>query len=679
MMKTAFAKSILIKIILLTIQFELPDAVTAQERLKKETAAPLSIEQLLDIADAEYDRNKAEKLQKTVKEKTNSKSHRFHYLMARTYEIISKATDTIKNERVREDEIYAVKALDHIYKALEYNKNHSDSHRIYSEMLARRVYGPPTGVKYDATTLEELDKALELDPDNFRARLRQAVNYLERPLDHGGDREAGLRLLEKLHKEKPENSRVLYYISYYYKIKNNAAQQREYLKKARKINPRELKAEWELKEVDIQDRELTIKKISIRNKTETSPNLIKKRLAPFLGKTYTQKTKEALTAHLTEIQTIDDVTYFYTVDETGLAIDCAFNEDNLIVVNAMLGFFISLDHKRKTNWFDGEAPSSLFATIYYETNNFLGSSNFFSIASMVVYNDILYQHYFPWIDLRLGLEFNALPMEKFWYHKGRLVSPEPYEYIDFMGRVGIGKSFDFFFDIFLMQEIKKEFYTDIHSYFKIPAEDITSSTYIEAHFEYIAHHENVWVMDGYMLELIPEIITKPGYENWGYDINRFTHDRRAMFKFFSHLGIYKRILKQIQFREDIFYLYASNPYRLELFPVGKDAAADPYSMKLRGFYQEEFLSSHVFVTNTYISFPIIPKQLRVGFFYDNAIFLDKTTKSNISYKHGVGGQLMVKFPRELEFTFQCAFGLNADRDRLPGIEIDFYFSRLFVL
>ena len=670
---------ILLPVLLLFLPASSAAGTGPAQKTSKETSRGISdIERRLDEADAHYDIDEAQHLREVIKATLDPRSFEYNYFMARTYEIISVATDTQKNDRTREDEIFAIRALGYIAKALRLDPDHSDSHRLFSEMLTRRIYGPATGMTYDAIALEALDKAVALDPTNDRATLRRAVNFLERPLNHGGDRDAGRRLLNALERRNPDNSRVLYYLGYYYQQKGDIRTEREYLEKARQANPCEYRALRALREMAVQARRLRIHRLTLRNKTQTAPALIQRKLTPFVGRVFTEDVKDAIVARLSDIPTVDGVSFFYNEVADGLIIDCLISEDTLSVVSVMLGLSISLDYHRKTNWFTGEAPSVAFGALYYETNNFLRTGDFFSITTMGVYNDILYQHYFPSIDLRLGFVSNLMPGPKVWYAKGRLLGPEPYRYIDLLGELGIGKSFEGIFDLFLMQAFRKAFFTRTHTGFTPPAEAVTSSTYIDAAFRYIAHHEPLWVMDGYLVELRPELITKPGYRSWGDDTARFHERQWGMFKLFCHLGIYKAISKKLQLREDIFYLYAHTPYYLELFAVGKGAAPDPFGLKLRGFYQEEFLTGHALVTNTYLSLPVLPKRARVGFFYDHAIFIDSATRSAIHHKHSVGGQLMVKLPWEMAVTFQCAFGLNADRRRLPGTEIDIYLSRLFV-
>jgi tetratricopeptide (TPR) repeat protein len=638
---------------------------------------PRCIEQLLSEAEVQYNTKKAKSARDIIQTVYEVHSFEYNYSMARVYEILSRATDAATNSRIRKNEIFAIKALEYTEKALQQNPTHADSHRLFSEMLSRRIYGASTGVKYDAIALAALAKALALDPKNPRARLRKAVNCLERPARYGGDLELAIRILRQLHREDPQNARVIYYIARYYRRIGDTKQYREYLQQAIQVNSRELPALWELKELNLRRRRINIQQIQIRNHTRTSRRLIQRRLQPFVGRVFTKEIQEQIEIALTSIPPVDGVTFYYKATPNGLHIDLYVAEDNMNVFNLMLGLNISLDTNRNINWFYGDAPSALFGVFYFETNNFLGSADTFRFASAAVYNDVLYQHFTRILDFRARLVFNVFPLEKCWYQNGERIGAEPYRYIWLQGELGLGKSFEML-DLFLMQSVKKEFYTRTYDYFSVPEESVTLSTYLDVSFSSIAYHDTYWLMDGFKLEVKPEMIVKPGYARWGYDNHPFVHNSAPMFKLTTRLGIYKRLLKTIQLRGDIFYLFSYNPYSLELFPVGKDSGADPFSMKLRGFYQEEFVARHALVADASFSFPLFTQKIRMGWFYDCAVLFETPWKEKTQYRHGAGSLFLFKLPWNLEFVLQGALGINAERKRGPGIEIDFHLSRLFL-
>ncbi|MBN2525285.1 MAG: hypothetical protein JXR76_02750 [Deltaproteobacteria bacterium] len=631
----------------------------------------------MNDADARYDKNAVKAVMATVQDTFPPTSHAYNYYLARGYEILSRATDAVTNTRTRANEKLAIKSLYYIEKALLMNPQHADSYRIYSEMLGRRIYGASTGMKYDAISLAALDKALSIDPKNHRALLRKAVNCLQRPVRYGGNPDEALRILTRLNKTYPQNSRVIYYVGDYYRRVGNLALYRASLKQAVAINPQEWPAIRELEEQQLQKRRIRIHAIDVRNKLNTSELLIKRRLSPFVGQIFTLESKTQIETALTSIPPIDGVSFNYTLNKEGLDIELQIDEDNMRVFNLALGLNLSLDAERNVNWFFGDAPSAVFGLFYFETNNFLGTGDTFSLASAAVYNDMRYQHFTRGLDSRFFLTFNVFPLEKTWYHNGERTGPEPYQYIWVKGEVGLGKSFEMA-DVFLMQSIKKDVVVKTHDYFKKPAESVTMSTYLHASFGSIAYLDTFWLMDGIKLELTPEMIFKPGYARWGYTDQPLNHNGRPMFKLAGRLGMYKTIFKTISLREDIFYLYCANPFLLEQFAVGKDAVIDPFSMKLRGFYQEEFVTRHGIVANTFVSFPLFTKNMRMGLFYDFAVLFETPQQRKNQTKYGAGMQLLFKLPWHLEFVAQGAIGINAHRKRGPGIEMDFYISRLFV-
>lgn len=637
----------------------------------------ICIETLIDDADVHYDISAARAVIPVVQALFAVNSHQFAYFMARVYEILSRSTDAITGSRTRANETLAITSLKYAEKALNVNGQHSDSYRIYSEMLGRRIYGASTGIKYDAISRKALDTALTLDSKNHRARLRRAVIYLQRPRKYGGNPELALRLLLQLNREVPRNTRVIFFIAEYYRRTGNQPLYRKYLQQAVDINPRELPAVSALDELKLQLRELRIVSIDIRNPTRTSARRLHRRIASFRGKVFTQEVKTQIETALVSIPPVDGVSFYYTETAEGLQIDLQIDEDNMTIINVALGLNISLDSNGDVNWFFGEAPSALFGLLYVETNNFFGTGDTFSLASAAVYNDFRYQHYSRGLDSRLRFAFNVFPLEKYWYHDGVRTGPEAYRYMWVQAEAGLGKSFEMA-DLFLMQAVKKEFYVKKYDYFEVPDELITASTFLDASFSSMAYHDTFWLMDGFKLEAKPELIFKPGYSRWGYEGKQSDHNDAPMFKLVGRLGIYKSLLNAIQLRGDVFYLYTANPYLLELTPVGKDSVIDPFSMKLRGFYQEEFVTSHGLVANALVSFPLFTPRIRMGLFYDCTTLFETPFQMKTQYKHGTGIQMRFKFPWDIEFVAQGALGLNAKRSHGPGVEMDFYLSRLFV-
>jgi hypothetical protein len=637
----------------------------------------ICVETLLDDADAHYDMSAARAAIPMVQKLFEKNSHAFNYCMARVYEILSRSTDAVTGSRTRANERLAITSLEYVEKALNVNGQHADSHRIYSEMLGRRIYGVSTGIKYDAISRKALDTALTLDSKNRRARLRRAVIYLQRPGKYGGNPELALRLLQQLNREAPRNTRVIYFIAEYYRRIGNQSLYRKYLQLAVDINPCELPTVSALDEQKLQQRELRIVSIGVRNPTRTSARRLQRRIASFDGKVFTREVKTQIETALESIPPVDGVSFYYTETAEGLQIDLQIDEDNMTIVNVAVGLNISLDSNGDINWFFGEAPSALFGLLYVETNNFFGTGDTFRLASAAVYNDLRYQHYSRGPDSRFRFAFNVFPLEKYWYHNGVRTGPEAYRYMWTQAEAGLGKSFDMA-DLFLMQAVKKEFYVKKYDYFKVPDEWITASTFLEASVSSMAYHDTFWLMDGFKLEVKPELIFKPGYSGWGYEGRQTNHNDAPMFKLVGRLGFYKSLLKAIQLRGDVFYLYAANPYLLELTPVGKDSVIDPFSMKLRGFYQEEFVTSHGLVTNALVSFPLFTQKIRMGLFYDGAAFFETPFQKKTQYKHGTGVQMLFKLPWNIDFVAQGALGLNAKRSHGPGIEMDFCLSRLFV-
>ena len=635
------------------------------------------IEYLFDDADARYDKAAAQSILIIVGKSFPKTSHAYNYYMARGYEILSRSTDAATNSRTRANETFAVQSLHYVEKALKRDAQHADSHRIFSEMLGRRIYGASTGIQYDAVSLSALDRALTLEPENPRARLRKAINLLQRPPRYGGDPDQAIRMINRLNRETPQNSRVIYFIGEYYRSVGNTTQYRVYLQLAVATNPKELPAVWALREYNLQQRQMRIEKISVKNPVRTSEKLIQQRLQPLVGEVYTAETKQQIEAALTAIPPVDGVSFYYSETSDGLQIALQVDEDNMKLFHLALGLNISLDTNRDVNWFYGDAPSAIFGSFYYETNNFLGSGDSFSLASAAVYNDLRYQHFTRILDSRLQFAANVFPLEKVWYRNGERIGREPYQYIWLKGEIGLGKSFELG-ELFLMQAVNKAFFVKTHDYFLTPKESFTATTYLLAALSTIAYHDTYWVMDGIRLELKPEMILKPGYAQWGYVDEPLDHNKRPMFKLMGSVGLYKSLLKSVQFREDIFYLYSANPYLLEQFALGKDAVIDPFSMKLRGFYQEEFVTSHALVVNSLVSVPVFTQKFRMGLFYDCALLFETLYEKKTQYKHGTGIQFLLKLPWHLEFVAQGSVGLNAKRQRGPGMEMDFYLSRLFV-
>jgi tetratricopeptide (TPR) repeat protein len=83
-------------------------------------------------------------------------------------------------------------------KAVALNPKSSDAHQLLGDLLSQlipHVYGG--GMRYGQRSINELDKAIELDPMNINAYVSRAISYYYTPDSFGGSKSKAFEMLKK--------------------------------------------------------------------------------------------------------------------------------------------------------------------------------------------------------------------------------------------------------------------------------------------------------------------------------------------------------------------------------------------------------------------------------------------------------------------------------------------------
>lgn len=101
--------------------------------------------------------------------------------------------------------------------AVKLNPKSSEAHQLYADLLVQlipHVFGG--GMRYGTKSVEEADKAIELDPKNPEAYVTRAISYLYTPSEFGGDKKKAFEMLTKAIESDPLADTPRIWLAQYY-------------------------------------------------------------------------------------------------------------------------------------------------------------------------------------------------------------------------------------------------------------------------------------------------------------------------------------------------------------------------------------------------------------------------------------------------------------------------------
>jgi len=173
----------------------------------------------------------------------------YYYLSESSYRILNYYYVAGKKERAKE---YLNKSIERVKKSIDIAVDYSDAHALLGTLYGMKIVlddNPLAGMIYGPKSKKELEKAVELDPDNPWAHLRLGIRYLHTPQKWGGDKQKALVEFLKAVELSPEVAEFYVWLGIAYKENNNVNSAIRVMKKALEIEPSYKWAKMELKKI----------------------------------------------------------------------------------------------------------------------------------------------------------------------------------------------------------------------------------------------------------------------------------------------------------------------------------------------------------------------------------------------------------------------------------------------
>lgn len=191
----------------------------------------------LTIARKARDRGDVKTLQAEItKAKKKTKSFDDYIRLALFYNWMCEAAESSNNRGMVKEAAQAGIAF--AEKAVELNPTSSHAHQLLADLLgqlAPNVTGG--GMKYGQRSVNEADKAIELDPKNAEAYVTRAISYLYTPEAFGGNKQKALEFFSKAKELDSQADSPRIWLALFYIEAGKLDDARREINEARRLNP----------------------------------------------------------------------------------------------------------------------------------------------------------------------------------------------------------------------------------------------------------------------------------------------------------------------------------------------------------------------------------------------------------------------------------------------------------
>jgi tetratricopeptide (TPR) repeat protein len=173
----------------------------------------------------------------------------FYYLAETDYRILNCYLQTGSEEQ-------ALAVLDSGIKwaeeSISLNRDYSDAHSILGALLGQRILidkNPIAGMIYGPRSKKELERGIELDPENAYAHLRMGIRNLYTPASWGGGVEKSIICLLRAIELSPKTAEFFIWLGVAYEKNCDKNAAIKSFKKALKLKPRYKWAQMQLNNI----------------------------------------------------------------------------------------------------------------------------------------------------------------------------------------------------------------------------------------------------------------------------------------------------------------------------------------------------------------------------------------------------------------------------------------------
>lgn len=123
-------------------------------------------------------------------------------------------------------------------KATELDPKSSEGHRLQGDLLGELIpHVFAGGMRYGRESTSEIEKAIELDPNNVNAYIARAVSYFYTPRAFGGSHERAVEVLQKAISLDPTSDTAHVWLAQVYLENDKTSDARQEIKEALRLNP----------------------------------------------------------------------------------------------------------------------------------------------------------------------------------------------------------------------------------------------------------------------------------------------------------------------------------------------------------------------------------------------------------------------------------------------------------
>lgn len=123
-------------------------------------------------------------------------------------------------------------------KAVELNPRSADAHQLLGDLLNQLIpHILGGGMRYGARATDEIEKALELDPQNVNAYVSRSIIYYYTPENFGGSKTKAFEMLKKAVEIDPKADAPHIWLAFFYLDAKKTQEALKEITAAREINP----------------------------------------------------------------------------------------------------------------------------------------------------------------------------------------------------------------------------------------------------------------------------------------------------------------------------------------------------------------------------------------------------------------------------------------------------------
>ena len=186
-----------------------------------------------DLGDVKTLQNEITKAEKKADE---TKSFEDYLRLALLHDWMCEAAESSNNRPLVKDAAQAGVAVAEI--AVKLNPNSSKAHQLLADLLgqlAPHVTGG--GMKYGQRSVNEADKAIELDPKNGDAYITRAISYLYTPEAFGGNKQKAFEFFSKAKELDPQADSPHIWLALFHLEAGKTDEALREINEARRLNP----------------------------------------------------------------------------------------------------------------------------------------------------------------------------------------------------------------------------------------------------------------------------------------------------------------------------------------------------------------------------------------------------------------------------------------------------------